>query len=153
MQRTREWPDGVRNKGLILHFTRGIGALSVLVGAFVVAGWVADVEALRSLIPGYPQMKMNTGLAFILTGASLVLSVSRVRGARLTGRVLAGLVTIIALLTLCEYLLRLDLDALAVRAKLPGSKMIPASHALRCALSSLPNRRSRNPIECLHSAR
>jgi len=32
-------------------------------------------------------------------------------------------------------LLRLDLDALAARAKLPGSKMIPASHALRCALA------------------
>jgi hypothetical protein len=32
-------------------------------------------------------------------------------------------------------LVRLDLDALAVRARLPGSKMIPACHALRCALS------------------
>lgn len=32
-------------------------------------------------------------------------------------------------------LLRLDLDALAARAKLPGSKMIPGSHALRCAMA------------------
>ena len=32
-------------------------------------------------------------------------------------------------------LVRLDLDALAARAKLPGSRMVPASHALRCALS------------------
>ncbi len=32
-------------------------------------------------------------------------------------------------------LVRLDLDAAAARAKLPGSRMVPASHALRCALS------------------
>lgn len=32
-------------------------------------------------------------------------------------------------------LVRLQLDELASRAKLPGSKMIPASHALRCALA------------------
>jgi hypothetical protein len=32
-------------------------------------------------------------------------------------------------------LLRLELDTLAAHAKLPGSKMIPASHALRCALA------------------
>jgi hypothetical protein len=32
-------------------------------------------------------------------------------------------------------LVRLQLDALASRAKLPGSRMIPASHALRCALA------------------
>jgi hypothetical protein len=32
-------------------------------------------------------------------------------------------------------LVRLRLDTLAARAKLPGSKMIPSSHALRCALA------------------
>ena len=32
-------------------------------------------------------------------------------------------------------LVRLQLDQLASRAKLPGSKMIPSSHALRCALA------------------
>jgi hypothetical protein len=32
-------------------------------------------------------------------------------------------------------LVRLQLDALASRAKLPGSRMIPSSHALRCALA------------------
>lgn len=32
-------------------------------------------------------------------------------------------------------LVRLQLEELASRAKLPGSKMIPASHALRCALA------------------
>lgn len=32
-------------------------------------------------------------------------------------------------------LVRLQLDAIASRAKLPGSRMIPASHALRCALA------------------
>jgi hypothetical protein len=32
-------------------------------------------------------------------------------------------------------LVRLQLEELALRAKLPGSKMIPASHALRCALA------------------
>ena len=32
-------------------------------------------------------------------------------------------------------LVRLQLEQIAARAKLPGSKMIPASHALRCALA------------------
>ena len=82
------------------------GALAVLVGGLVLAGWTLDLAALKSLLPGWVSVKPNAALAFILTGIALLLSTvnpqfstASSRLARLCGW-LSGL---IGLLTLCEY--------------------------------------------------
>jgi PAS domain S-box-containing protein len=82
------------------------GALAVLAGGLVLAGWTLDLAALKSLLPGWVSVKPNAALAFILTGIALLLSTinpqfstASSRLARLCGW-LAGL---IGLLTLCEY--------------------------------------------------
>jgi PAS domain S-box-containing protein len=82
------------------------GALAVLVGGLVLAGWTLDIAALKSLLPNWVSVKPNTALAFILTGIAVLLSTinpqfstASSRLARLCGW-LAGL---IGLLTLCEY--------------------------------------------------
>ena len=50
------------------------GALAVLVGGLVLAGWTLDLAALKSLLPGWVSVKPNAALAFILTGVALLLS-------------------------------------------------------------------------------
>jgi hypothetical protein len=82
------------------------GAVAVLVGGLVLAGWTLDITALKSLLPNWVSVKPNTALAFILTGIALLLSTvnsqfstASSRLARLCGW-LAG---VIGLLTLCEY--------------------------------------------------
>jgi signal transduction histidine kinase/CheY-like chemotaxis protein len=50
-----------------------LGLLTVLLGLVVLAGWVLDIEVLKSVVPGYVSMKANTALCFVLTGASLLI--------------------------------------------------------------------------------
>jgi signal transduction histidine kinase/CheY-like chemotaxis protein len=91
--------------------------LLVLLGLAVMAGWSFGIEPLKSLLPGLPTMKFNTALGFVLVGLGLAGAGS----ARLSfSRAAAGagvLVAIIGLLTLAEYLGRIDLgiDQLFVR--------------------------------------
>ena len=44
-----------------------------LVGCAGLAGWVFNVEALRTFIPGMASMKENTAIALALTGISMLL--------------------------------------------------------------------------------
>jgi PAS domain S-box-containing protein len=82
------------------------GALAVLAGGLVLAGWTLDLAALKSLLPGWVSVKPNAALAFILTGIALWLSTVNPQFSTLSSRLarlcrwLAG---VIGLLTLCEY--------------------------------------------------
>ena len=83
------------------------GALTLAVGTMVLVGWARDQSALKSILPGWPSVKPNTALAFLLIGLALLFSSGlpspgfrRPLAARLCG-LLAGL---IGLLTLGEYL-------------------------------------------------
>lgn len=86
-----------------LIFSRSIGVLAVVVGSVVVYGWMADVAALRSLLPGFPQMKLNAAVAFMLAGVSLWLLSDRARAHGVAARACAVGVALIGLLTLLEY--------------------------------------------------
>ena len=69
----------------------------------VLVGWCVDSLALESAWLGLPTMKVNTALALLLGGASLL--VTRWQGrVRSTGWICAAGMTVIALLTLCEYI-------------------------------------------------
>ncbi|MEQ9414297.1 MAG: PAS domain-containing protein, partial [Cyclobacteriaceae bacterium] len=50
-----------------------VGYSSVLIGLIVVFGWSLDIVILKSVIPGFPSMKLNTALCFILLGVSFLL--------------------------------------------------------------------------------
>jgi len=78
----------------------------ILVALLVLTGWTLGSSALRSVIPGQPQMVPNTALTFILASASLGLA-SSVRESRwmgVTGCVCAIAVGLMGLFTLVEYL-------------------------------------------------
>jgi PAS domain S-box-containing protein len=85
-----------------------LGALAVVaVGLVVLSGWAFDVTRLRGPIPGLIEMKANTAIAFVLSGASLWLLVRRDLDPRLRriARVCAGAAALIGALSLAEYVL------------------------------------------------
>lgn len=80
---------------------------SCFVGALVFIGWIMNIAIFKSVFSGLATMKANTAIAFILSGLSLLL----LTGSDISQRTLriaqslASAVGLIALLTLCEYLL------------------------------------------------
>ncbi|MDR3415473.1 MAG: PAS domain S-box protein [Nevskia sp.] len=98
------------------------GALAALVGGLVLGGWFLGVEVLKSVVPGWPTMKANTALSFILAGASLLSLRTPPEGRGAPARHLGGyaaalLVFLIGSLSLLEYLLarKFGIDELLVR--------------------------------------
>lgn len=91
--------------------TAGCAAAVAAVGLLVLAGWVADVAALRGPVPGAIEMKANTALGFVLAGAALwLLACGPAEGLRRSaGRVCALAVLMIGALTLVQYVAGVDL--------------------------------------------
>ena len=84
------------------------GAL-VLLGLMVAAGWAWRIDALKSVAPGLPTMKLNTALGFILSGIGLALSGSSGKYARASGAVFGLLLAGLGAATLLQYLADIDL--------------------------------------------
>src|SRR5277367_5304231 len=85
----------------------------VLVGCVGLAGWVLNVAALRTIVPGLVTMKENTATALVLTGISmLLLNCEPVfLGKLYAGRAAAGATLIVVGMTLAEYALGVDKPA------------------------------------------
>jgi PAS domain S-box-containing protein len=119
------------------RFERGAkfaGTLASLIGAVGLAGWTFEVEALKSVLPGLVTMKANTAFGLLFAGLSLRLQ-SVPQGSqrrRRLGRLFALGVVALGLLTLAEYLFRVDLgiDQLVFEAQ-PGE--LGTSHPGRMA--------------------
>lgn len=95
--------------------SRASGLVVAAVGAAVMLGWIADIPELKSGLPGAVAMKVNTALSFVLIGAALWLLRSGSGGIRnggwatTAGRLTAGVVALVGLLTLAEYAADIDL--------------------------------------------
>lgn len=90
-------------------------ALPAVIGLLVAGGWLLDIAALRSLIPGFSEMKFNAAVCFMLCGASLWSLTTR-PGRVAWSRGCASLVVLIGGLTLGEYLVGhgLGIDQLVI---------------------------------------
>ena len=88
-----------------------VAAIAVAaLGCGVLAGWVLDVSVLKSGVPGLVEMKSNTALCFLLMAAAVWLLRRPERGRRrAAGLSLAAAAALVALLSLCQYLLGRDL--------------------------------------------
>ncbi len=109
-------------------FSRFAAALSVAVCLLVLLGWVVDIPALKSLLPGFATMKANTAVAFGLSAASLwLLTMERHEPsqdiARTMARLAAAAVVLLSAVTLSEYFFgwQSGLDQWLVRDLAPGS--------------------------------
>src|SRR6188768_296188 len=54
-------------------FALAVGAVAIIVGVFVLLGWMFDVSVLKSVLQGKATMKPNAALCFVLCGMALVL--------------------------------------------------------------------------------
>ncbi len=80
------------------------GAVVVVLGAFVLAGWALDLEFVTKATRGFPMIPL-TALCFVLAGGSLIMAErsSRNTTTEAIQQALAALVGTIALITLYEY--------------------------------------------------
>lgn len=97
--------------GAILSRFAKAGALLVAsAGALVLLGWIFDIVALKSLVPGLASMKVNTALAFMAAGAALwSINSSALRRQSLLTRILPCIVLALGVLSLGECLFDVDL--------------------------------------------
>src|SRR5260221_1307388 len=99
-------PENVRVSSSTLKLYVIVTSLTVAgIGIVVLIGWFFNIPVLESIVPGLATMKANTALCFALAGSSLWLlqpeeaSIIRKR----IGKVLAGLILAIGVLTLSQY--------------------------------------------------
>ncbi|MCF4139446.1 PAS domain S-box protein [Streptomyces sp. Tue 6430] len=85
---------------------RAAALTAALLGALSLTGWIAGVEALKSVLPGDPvAMKANTAVAVLALGISLGLVATGPGRARsVAARSAAALAALIGVLTLLEYM-------------------------------------------------
>ena len=93
----------------LAHSVRGAGALTLLIGATAMTGWILGIDVLKSVVPGLITMKANTALCFLFAGGALLL-VSRDTTPR--RRLLARAASVgtagLALLVLSQYVFGWD---------------------------------------------
>jgi signal transduction histidine kinase len=90
---------------------RIVQALSGVLGVLattVLIGWAADVDRLKSIVPGLTAMNPTTAVCFLLLGAVLWIAADPIRAARSANqrliRLLSGVIVFIALCVLTRYL-------------------------------------------------
>jgi signal transduction histidine kinase len=82
----------------------------VATGLLVLLGWAFDIATLKSVIAGFPMMKANTALGFVLMGVGLILLHNEdARGSRLLARFCGIATALLGVLTLGEYISGWDL--------------------------------------------
>ena len=112
--------------------------LAALVGATVLAGWVANAPSLGSVAPNSVGMKANTAFAFLLIGISLLLQgrdAPRSRWRTLVGRGCGALVALLGLLTLGEYVCGWELGIDQFLFKTPPEADQPVRMSFNSALA------------------
>src|SRR5258708_11705969 len=91
-------------------WSRLAGATVIVIGCLVLVGWTFDIPFLKSVLPGLATMKVNTALAFVLTGVGLWIwsddqaDQGRQRLAQICGLAVLG----IGLLSFSEYVMGRD---------------------------------------------
>ncbi|MFJ4691068.1 SpoIIE family protein phosphatase [Streptomyces sp. NPDC088766] len=101
--------DGLPFRASVLAAARAVARAAALtaalLGAVSLAGWVVDVDALKSVLPGDPvAMKANTAVAVLALGFSLYLvATGPVRARIVAARAAAALAALIGVLTFLEY--------------------------------------------------
>jgi PAS domain S-box-containing protein len=100
--------------------SRMAAGLGIFIGMIVlVGGWGFKIDSLRSVLPGFVSMKVNTAIGLVLAGAALLLDqAGAAQGIkRRLVQICAGLTSLIGLLTLIEYALgkNLGIDEILFR--------------------------------------
>ncbi len=120
----------------MLRVASAAGGLVVVLGLLVMTGWLTDSSLLVQLQSQLVPMQFNTALAFVLCGMGLLFLIrNRPQLARLLGGLSAGL----ALITLLQYLLGVDLgiDQILIEPDITTKTAHPGRMAPSTALAHL----------------
>src|SRR5438105_8814422 len=85
-----------------------VGALLLLLGSIVMAGWWLEVRFLVRILPGYTPMVFNTALCFALAGAVLLVPALPLSGSLRFSTLGAAALIAIGSLVVAEHLLRAE---------------------------------------------
>ncbi len=91
---------------LYLTISELAGMVTAVIGLLVLVGWAINLPFLKSVLPGFVEMKANAAICFVLTGVSLwSLQIKRIDKPpfRILGKLCASIAALVALLTLFEY--------------------------------------------------
>src|SRR5262245_24717933 len=127
-----------RGGSLAGAIARGASGLVILVACLTLAGWLFDVEVLKSVLPGRIAMNPVTALCFLLSGAALWRLREESRADRIA-YVCGGVVAVVAVLRLGGYLFGWDtgVDQLLFRGKLDVGGAFPNRMAPNTAFNFL----------------
>ena len=121
------------------NVSRVASGVVLTVGILVLAGWLFDTPALKSILPGFVTMKANTALAFTLAGSSLWLASieNKNKGLELIAKTCATIIILIGLLTLSEYIFTYDpgIDQLLFKDLLTPANVNPGRMSVVTALN------------------
>ena len=93
--------SGLETRQIVLRWAT---ALTGLIGLAVLLGWAADWPALRSVVPGAVEMKVNTAVGLVVAAAALMLATRANPGPLRAGAdLLALFLALLGLATLVEY--------------------------------------------------
>ncbi len=56
------------------YFVFGCAFITALIALLALTGWAGDIAVLKSVVPGYPEMRPVTALSFVLVGAGIFLA-------------------------------------------------------------------------------
>jgi signal transduction histidine kinase len=115
-----------------------VSGLGIVISSLVLLGWTFNLPLLRSILPGQPQMVPHTAVGFILASLSLLTLRYERKLRSLVSGLCALAIILISVLTLSEYVGRLDLgfDQLLFTEKLNG-KSFPGRPSPHTAIGFL----------------
>ena len=103
----------------------GLCVILVLLGTSVIIGWLAQVEQLKSVVPGLSTMKFNAASSFVLVGIGLAAAPYKAGWLKALSLTCGGLLLAVGLATLMQYgsgiQLGIDEAIVADRGTLRGS--------------------------------
>ncbi|MBD1945412.1 PAS domain S-box protein, partial [Coleofasciculus sp. FACHB-712] len=106
--------------GTLQSFSKKATIAVIAIGCAVLLGWMFNIPILKSILPGLVTMKANAAVCFILSGTSLWLwhRYPADESKRRLGQWFAGIVMVVGLLTLMQYVLGWDfgIDQLLFKA-------------------------------------
>jgi PAS domain S-box-containing protein len=100
-------------------FTKLASAVVIIISCIALLGWVANIDILKSIIPGAATMKANTAICFVLAGVTLWSKTQPSQNNKLydLSRLCTLIIFVIALSTLSQYFFgwNLGIDELLFR--------------------------------------
>ena len=121
-------------------YIAAIGIATITVGLICMAGWLMHIQVLTNFVSGFPTMKFNTAIAFVLSGIWLLLNSSPAnKYHRSTNLGIGSFLVVLASVELSQFFLHYDagIDQLIIQDNFEQTFGLPGRMGAGTALSFL----------------